>query len=97
MKIYKNKNLTDEVTELDLGILEAGQTQKYTYYVYNEDKSILKNLKFDIEHVEVSIIKSPQILKYGDISELVVEWKANISVKKGVKAKLTISGIELWE
>ena len=96
MKIFKNKNLTEEVTYLDLGIVEAGETERFIYYVTNDSVAELKNLTFAIEHREVKIIEAPKELAPKAIAELVIEWHPAVTLKEGLKARLNINGIELW-
>lgn len=96
MKIYKDKNLTEEITDLDLGILEAGESKVYTYYIKNDSNAELKNLNFSVEHKEVKVIEAPKTLTTQASAELKIEWKASVTLKEGLKTPLKISGIELW-
>lgn len=96
MKIFKNKELTEEVEILDLGIVEAGNTATFTYYIYNETLAEMKNLIFKVESLEVKIISAPEELVSKAIAELVLEWHPSVTLKQGLKARLNISGIELW-
>lgn len=97
MKIFKNKNLTEEVTILDLGILEAGNTKAFVFYVYNETMAEMKNLVFTVESSEVKIINAPKELTSKAIAELEINWHPSVTLKQGLKTRLNISGIELWE
>ena len=51
MKIYLDKNLTEEIvaSNLDLGIGLAGESHEYTFYVYNELHAELRDLNFKIK------------------------------------------------
>jgi hypothetical protein len=96
MKIYKNKNKTEEVEILDFGILPAGETKQYTFWVFNDSMAFLRMLNFAVEHKEVKVIKAPVELMAHTGEELVLEWSPSITLKEGLKARLRISGIELW-
>lgn len=96
MKIYKNKNLTEEVIELNLGIVEAGDSKIFTYYIKNDSDAELTNLNFSVDHKEVKVIEFPNILSKQTSAELKIEWKPSITLKEGLHTKLLISGIELW-
>jgi|SRR3972149_4032226 len=96
MKLFKNKNLTEEIEILDLGIIEAGDIATFTYYVYNETMAEMKNLVFKIESSEVKIIEAPKELTAKAIAELIIQWHPSVTLKQGLHAKLGISGIELW-
>lgn len=96
MKIYKDKDLTHEVSILDLGILEAGETKKYTFWVYNNSNAYLRAIKFFVDHDEVEVVEAPEDLSAQAVGELVIKWSPQITLKEGLKASLKISAKELW-
>lgn len=96
MKIYKDKSLKEEVKILDLGIVPAGETKQFTFYVFNDENNTLVDLKFKVDHKEVKIVKAPTKLTYLEIGELVLEWTPSIELKRGLKATLQVEGTELW-
>jgi len=96
MKIYKDKDLMEEITVLDLGIVNAGETEKFTFWIKNDSNAFLRQLEFSIEHDEVEIISAPTQLSAQAVDELVVEWSPSITLKEGLKAQLRVRGEELW-
>ena len=96
MKIYTNSELTNEITVLDFGTLDAGETKKYTFYIQNDSSAYIKELEFNIEHNELEILKAPEELLAKTVGELVIEWKANVTLREGLRAQLHIKGKELW-
>lgn len=96
MKIYKDKDLISEVQTLDFGIVEAGETEIKTFWVYNDSNAYYRKMKFNIEHEEVSILEAPEELAPQAVGELKVEWKPSITLKEGLKTSLKITGKELW-
>ncbi len=97
MKIFKDKNLTQELIEvLDFGILEAGNTKHFTFYILNDSLAYLKELEFIIEHNELEIIEAPQGILAQTVGELIIEWKANVTLREGLSARLHIKGKELY-
>ena len=96
MKIFTDKKLQNEISELDLGIVEAGEVETFTFYVLNDSDAYLRELVFSVEHQEVEIIKAPKELGMKKSNELVIEWKPKITLKEGLKTILHIKGIELW-
>lgn len=96
MKIFKDQELKNEIIELDLGILEAGESKKYIYYIWNDSKAQLLNLVFFVDNQEVKIVKYPEKLEINESSILVIEWKPSITLKEGLKANLSMKGKELW-
>ena len=98
MKIYKDKKLTEEIEDktFDLGIVPAGEVKRFSFWIYNNDKSYLQLLKFSVDHQEVAVIKAPVDLKPEDVGELILEWSPSVTLKQGLKTVLRVSGVELW-
>ena len=96
MKIYKDRNLTDEVTTLDLGILPAGERFDYTFYVFNNSEATLRDMEFKVDHPEIMIMDYPEALAPQGIDKLVIRWIPSITLKEGLKVELKIIGKELY-
>jgi len=97
MKIFKNANLTDQITVLDLGIVKAGDSKQFVFYILNNSNASLKDLIFVVEHSEVNVIEAPKELLPNENNKLIIEWNPSITLKEGLKTKLKITGNELWE
>jgi len=97
MKIFKNKELTEEVELLDLGTAIAGQTKSYTFYIKNDLKVKVEDLEFSIENKEVVINNYPKFLNPSESGSLVVTWTPSLTIKKALKTELRIKGYELYE
>ena len=96
MKIYKDKNLTQEIELLDFGIVLAGESKTFTFYVLNNSNALLKDLEFTVDHDELEILKSPNELTAQAVGDLVIEWSPSVTLKEGLKSQLKIKGTELW-
>ena len=97
MRIYKDTDFKHEITELDLGILQAGESKQYTLYLLNDTKAEVKNLNITINHNEIEILKSPSEISAGKMEELIIAWKPSVSLKQGIKnLPVHITGSELW-
>lgn len=98
MKIYKDKNLTKELEGniFDLGIVPAGESKEYNFWVLNESPSHLIDLKFIVEHDEVKILKYPKELHSNSVGELVIKWSPSVTLKQGLETKVRVTGKELW-
>jgi len=98
IKVYTDKKLTNEIEDdtFDFGIVEAGETKQFHFWILNDSDAYLKNLDFIIEHREVKVIKYPIELLANSNEELILEWSPSITLKEGLKARLRIRGIELW-
>ena len=97
MKIYADKNLTQELVEvLDFGIVPAGETKTFTFYVSNDSSAYLRELEFILDHNELEILEFPKELLTHAVGELIIEWSPSVTLKQGLKAQLRIQGKELW-
>jgi len=98
MKIYKDEDLTKEILEetLDLGIVSAGDSEKFTFWVSNDTHAFLRDLIFLVDHDEVEIIKAPETLTSQEKAELIIKWSPSITLKEGLKTIIRVRGRELW-
>jgi len=97
MKLYKDKELTEEEEVLDLGIVTAGDSKTYTYYLKNDTKQDLTDLKFSIPHSEVEILRSPEKIEAWGVAEIVIKWSPSITLKKALLTELNIKGFEIYK
>jgi len=96
MKIYTDEKLTQEISVLDLGIVPAGETKRFVFYLLNDSEATLRNLEFIVAHDEIKVIEAPKELLAKVSDELIIEWSPSVTLKEGLKARLHIKGIELW-
>ena len=94
MKILTKEN--KEVSSLDLGILEAGQSKKYEYYLYNEAEVEAVDIKVEIEHKEVFVLSAPKKLNAGEKQVFSIEWKPTLTIKKGLQTLIRVNAVELY-
>jgi hypothetical protein len=97
MKIYKDKELKNEVTTLDFGIVLAGESRQYEFYLLNDSEAILQSLSFKISHLEIKILETPKELSQKETGKIIIEWSPAITLKAPLKAKLEIDGFELYK
>lgn len=97
MKIFKDSGLVNEVTVLDLGIVQAGDGKEYLFYVFNESKADLRDLRFRVDHPEVSVLEFPANLGSQKSSRLKLKWEASVTLKEALKTQLKVNGFELWQ
>jgi len=96
MKIYNDKEMTKEVSNLDLGTAIAGQSKSYTFYIYNDLSVKVEDLEFSIENKEIVINNAPKSLIGKATDVLTVTWSPSLTVKKALKTELRIKGYELY-
>jgi hypothetical protein len=90
MKIFKDEDLKEEIKDFDLGILDAGLSKKYTYYIYNEIKADLVDLVFAVNNKEVEILEAPKFLLANHMAKFIIEWKPSITLREGLHAEIDI-------
>ena len=83
--------------QLDLGVVQAGESKTYEFYVSNDSKAYLRNLRFGANHPEVNVLKYPESLDPEEIGLLIVEWKPSVTLKEGLRTTLQIEGKEIWK
>ena len=94
MKILNKEE--KEVAVLDLGIVEAGKTKDYEYYLYNDSSVETVDLKVEISHKEVEILDFPKRLDANTKGLLKIKWSPSITIKQGLKTVIKVSGAELY-
>lgn len=96
MKLYSDKDLLDEITVLDLGIVEAGDVKEYIFYVQNDTDAYLKEIEFTVDHQEVDVVEAPFELSGRAVAELKIKWTPSITLKEGLRTPLRIRYKEQW-
>ena len=96
MKIFKNVELTEEITALELGIVKVGETKEFIFYLLNDTNAELQDLEFSVNHNEVTVKEAPKIINRNSVAKLIIEWTPSITLKEGLKASLNVKGVEIW-
>ena len=91
----KQENIIEET--IDLGIVEAGKSKKYTFYLYNDAADEVVDIKLDVEHSEVEVVKIPSNLGVKGKDTLEIKWSPSLTVKKGLKVTFKIKATELYK
>jgi len=113
MKYFTNQSLTEEISgdTLYLGIVDAGDSKKYSIWVLNDYGTLIKDLKFAITkikiengkkivtslpHPEIKITKAPEAMPIDDRQEIIFTWLPEVTLKEGLLVSLNMVGRELW-
>ena len=86
----------NEIKELDLGIVDAGESKDFVYYLYNETNGLLEELDIKVDHPEVKLKKIPKAVESKESEEIVLTWNPSVTVKRGLKTTLSIKGSEVY-
>lgn len=95
MKMFRDPELEEEISQIDFGEVEIGQSKEVTVYLLNERDTLLKNLNFSFKNTDVEVVTSPRTLSPRQISKLTVRWTPNLQIKKALKIDLVIRGEEV--
>lgn len=96
IKLFKDKDLEHEIFELDLGIVNAGESRKYTVWMQNNSLAHLKEIIIDINHNEVKVTEAPMEMTPHTVEEVTIEWSPSITLKEGLTAQLNITAKEIY-
>lgn len=101
MKIFDDKELTNEIEVLDFGIVEAGSSKIITLYLYNETKAVLSNIEFVFppslpEPERLTIEKISKTLQPGKSAEMILKWSPSMNFKQALEVPIIIKGDEIY-
>ena len=96
MKIYTDSELKNEIQEFDLGIVRAGETKQYEYYLHNDTNAELRNLTCAVDNKEVKLVSVPTLMEAMQKTKIIIEWSPSVTIKQGLKCAFCIKGDELW-
>lgn len=99
LKFYKDKELTQEITDnsvLPLGIVQAGDSKEFKFWVYNDSKASLLDLQFIIDNEEVEILQAPKDMSPFSDDELVIKWSPSVDIQDELDAPFRVSGRALF-
>ena len=97
MKVFKDPDFKEELNELNLGRVDAGFSKEFTFYLLNESGAKLENIKFLINHPEISLVKVPSTMNESGKDTLILKWSPTITLKEALKTNFTIEQEELYE
>ena len=96
MRLFADKELKQELLTLDLGIVLAGDSKRYEYFLANDTDAEVVDIKLAIAHDDVKILKAPSELIANEVGMVLIEWSPSITIKKGLKTEVTITGAEIY-
>ena len=97
MKLFRDKELTEEISDINFGIVVAGESKSFTYYLYNEKLGRAVNIKTVIENNEVQVTKAPETLQAKESAEIELTWTPSITLEQGLRdVKFTVYRNEIF-
>ncbi len=95
-KIFEDKELKKPVEDpINLGKLKAGESKKFTFYVFNSSTFPYEELNFDVDHKEVRVLSAPIEINEKSSGTIILEWEPSVNIKRGLKTSLKIEGFQV--
>ena len=95
-KIYEDKELANLLeSPILLGKLKAGNTKQYKFYVYNSSVKPYEEMIISVDDPEITVISSPTEMDEKSSTEIILEWKPSVDIKRGLKTSIKIEGYEV--
>ena len=95
MKILNKEE--QEIDRLDLGIVVAGESKEYEYYLYNDTIAEAIDLKVEVPNKEVEVLESPKTLASKTKGLVKIKWSPSVTLKQGLQTVIKLSGAELYK
>ena len=94
MRIFTDRNLTQEIQleDIHLGIVPAGETKKYSFWLLNNTNAVYRLLEFTCEHEEIEIIRAPKEIFPQASEELVIQWNCSVTLEEPLRTIIRING-----
>jgi len=95
MKLYANKELTEEIMSIDFGEVELGSSKTVEIYAQNDSDHLLKELKFNVgENVE--ILESPKSILKQSTEIIKLKWTPNVALTRSLNVIIKVTGKEVY-
>lgn len=104
MKLYKDKDLKEEITNniFECGIVDIGTTKEYNIYISNTTEGLLQDILFRLEPIkekynkeeskiikeECDILSYPKSMLINETGILKLSWSPSGEVKKGLHVQV---------
>ena len=106
MKIYKDKDLQEELEEIiDLGIVDAGDVKTFEFWLLNDTPDELTKLTYELRKIdretdkvtqeiseEAKVISAPEGLKPHASDSIIIEYAPKVSIATGLRVQLNTIG-----
>lgn len=85
-----------EIDVIDFGEVFVGDSKVVEVYLLNDNGTLLRIYDVEVDSPEVKVLSFPSELAGKEKGGVRLEYKPNIKIKKGLKAKLKIKAVEVW-
>lgn len=99
LKFYKDKGLVNEIEDdtFDLGLIDAGDTKQFSFWVYNPSNAVYEDLDFIIEDSETKVLSAPKTMYPKETKELLITCTPDVTIEEPVKTQIRVKGREIWK
>jgi hypothetical protein len=93
--LYYNSECTRKISIIALEGEGIGESSEYNFYLRNEGKSDLTEIKLSCENPQIDIMNFPRELKSGEKGEVIIVWTQS-SERKALETTLYFGANEIY-
>lgn len=96
--LYKDRAMTEPITEVHFGVVEVGKSKQVEVYVHNETDAdfFIDRVRFDPFETGLEVVEYPNALAVGEMQRIVVKWSPPISLRRALITKIYVDGREIY-
>jgi len=97
MKLFRNKSCEFEAKDaIAFGEVEVGTCGSVSLWLKNDSAGQLRKIRVSCSDKDVAV-KSPGILKPGEVAEVLFTWTPPVELRRGLHADVKVEGEEVYE
>lgn len=97
MKFFRDEDCKVEAREaVAFGEVEVGTSGRVSLWLKNDSAGLLRKIKVSCSDKDVAV-KSPGVLKPGEVAEVVFTWTPPPELRKGLHADVAVEAEEIYE
>jgi len=97
LKFFRDKDCRVEAKDaVAFGEVEVGTSGCVSLWLKNDSAGLLRKIRVSCSDVNV-VVKSPGVLKPGEVAEVLFAWTPPVELRRGLHADVAVEGEEVYE
>jgi hypothetical protein len=97
VKLFKDRDCRVEAKDaVTFGEVEVGTSGSVSLWLKNDSQGLLRKIRVSCSDPDVAV-KSPGVLKPGEVCEVLFTWTPPVELRKGLHADVTVEAEEVYE
>jgi hypothetical protein len=97
MKLFKEKECRVEAKDaLMFGEVQVGTSECVSLWLKNDSAGLLRKIRVSCSDPNIAV-KSPDVLKPGEVVEVVFAWTPPLELRRGLHADVKVEAEEIYE